>query len=93
MDVQKLAPNPVLEREASTLDIIEEIKQKHKDEADRELRSKYAARSHVSSESHLVRHIASAACTGGLCKDIRNALKATCFFDVGHLAFMSCHQH
>ncbi|CAE7570464.1 unnamed protein product [Symbiodinium natans] len=51
MDVQKLAPNPVLEREASTLDIIEEIKQKHKDE------------------------------------DIRNALKATCFFDVGHAAF------
>jgi len=51
MDVKKLAPDPIVEREASTLDMIEEIKQHKEDE------------------------------------EIRSALKATCFFDVGHAAF------
>ncbi|CAE7945083.1 unnamed protein product [Symbiodinium necroappetens] len=51
IDVKKLAPDPILEREASTLDMIEEIKQHKEDE------------------------------------EIRSALKATCFFDVGHAAF------
>ena len=36
MDVKKLAPDPIVEREASTLDMIEEIKQHKEDEASRE---------------------------------------------------------
>ena len=33
IDVKKLAPDPAVEREAETLEIIEEVKQRNKDEA------------------------------------------------------------